>query len=139
MVTNLTTPFLQIQSIFFASKKKKKDFCLQETLIQRKEVPYIQRVQQNFHQEHKSYIKLYVPSLTLCDLFSTISFILFGTNRNHWVAVNFQSPIIFSKDTSTLLLTFELYYKPLYIFQRVVKKKQVHHHIKVLEVFLIIQ
>ena len=39
---------------------------------------------------------------------------------------------MYSKDTSTLLLTSELCYKPLGIFQKVIKKKYVQHRIKVL-------
>ena len=39
---------------------------------------------------------------------------------------------MYSKDTSTLLLTLELCYKPLGIFQKVIKKKYVQHRIKVL-------
>ena len=39
-------------------------------MIQPKKVPYIQKVQQNLHPEQKSYIKLHISSITLCELFS---------------------------------------------------------------------
>ena len=39
-------------------------------MIKGKEVAYIEKFQQNFHPEHKSYIKLHISSVTLCDLFS---------------------------------------------------------------------
>ena len=46
---------------------------------------------------------------------------LIGTKRNPSGAVNSESPILYSKDMFTLLLTLELCYKPLGIFQRVIK------------------
>ena len=63
---------------------------------------------------------------------STLSYELIGIKNNPCVAVNLESLIMYSKDTSTLLLTFELCYKPLGIFQKVIKKKYVQHRIKVL-------
>ena len=44
-------------------------------MIKGKEVAYIEKFQQNFHPEHKSYIKLHISSVTLCDLFSSIPLI----------------------------------------------------------------
>ena len=46
--------------------------------------------------------------------------------------MNLQSPFTYSNITSTLLLTLELCYKPLGVFQRVIKNKYVHHPSKVL-------
>ena len=63
---------------------------------------------------------------------STLWFQLTGINKNLCVAVNLEIPIMYSKDTSTLLLTLELCYKPLGIFQKVIKKEYVQHRIKVL-------
>ena len=63
---------------------------------------------------------------------STLWYQLIGIKKNPCVAVNLESPIMYSKDTSTLLLTLELCYKPLGIFQKVIKKKYVQHCIKVL-------
>ena len=63
---------------------------------------------------------------------SILSYELIGIKNNPRVAVNLESLIMYSKDTSTLLLTFELWYKPLGIFQKVIKKKYVQHRIKVL-------
>ena len=62
----------------------------------------------------------------------TLWYQLIGIKKNPWVAVNLESPLMYSKDTSTLLLTLELCYKPLGIFQKVIKKKYVQHLIKVL-------
>ena len=41
-------------------------------MIHGKEVASIQNFKQNFHPEHKSYVKLHISSVTLCDLFSFI-------------------------------------------------------------------
>ena len=60
---------------FHRFKSKANDFCHKKTMIKGKEVAYIEKFQQNFHPEHKSYIKLHISSVTLCDLFSFIPFI----------------------------------------------------------------
>ena len=38
-------------------------------MIQGKEVGYIQKFYQNFHPEYKSYIKVHISSVNLCDPF----------------------------------------------------------------------
>ena len=75
---------------------------------------------------------IYLLSTSVIFFHSTLSYELIGIKNNPCVAVNLESLIMYSKDTSTLLLTFELCYKPLGIFQKVIKKKYVQHRIKVL-------
>ena len=52
---------------------------------------------------------------------SSDSNLLTTRGGNSCVPVNLESPITYSKDTYPLLLTLELCYKPLGIFQRVIK------------------
>ena len=66
-----------------------------------------------------------ISSVTPCDSSSLnpLRYQLIGTKRKPWLAVNFQSPIIYSNDTSALPLTFQSCYKPLGILQSVIKNK----------------
>ena len=54
---------------------------------------------------------------------STLWYQLIGTKRNPWIAVYLQSPTSYSQYTSTLLLSFQLCYKPLGLFQTVNNKR----------------
>ena len=63
---------------------------------------------------------------------SSLQYQLIRTKKNPPVAVNLQSPIICSNNTSSLLLNLQLCYKPLDILQSVIKNKYVHIPHKVL-------
>ena len=109
MVTNVSKNFLQIKWFFTVSNQKQ--------MIYRKEVAYI-------HPEHKTYIKLQISSVTVCDLFSFIPLIHFvSTKRNPWLEKNVQSPIIYLSDTSTMFLPLELCYKSTGTLHRLIKNK----------------
>ena len=112
-------------------------------MIQGKEVGYIQKFYQNFDPEYKSYIKVHISSVTLCDLFyfnSSLQYQFIDTKRNFWIAMNLQSLTIYSNDTSALSLNLQLCHKPLGILQRVNKTKEVQILNKsVVKAFLIIQ
>ena len=93
-------------------------------MIVGKQVAYIQKFWQNFHPECKTYIKLHISSVSPVISFdSSLQYQLIGTKRNPWVAVNLQSPFIYSNEMPTLLLTLQLCYWPLAIKLRVIKNK----------------
>ena len=129
--------------IFHRFNSKTKDLPLRKTMIQGKEVGYIQKFYQNFDPEYKSYIKVHISSVTLCDLFyfnSSLQYQFIDTKRNFWIAMNLQSLTIYSNDTSVLSLNLQLCHKPLGILQRVHKTKEVQILNKsVVKAFLIIQ
>ena len=61
MVTNLSKTFLQTQSFFIVWNQKQ---------IKGKEVTKLQKVEQKFYPEYKSYIKLHIAAVILHHLFS---------------------------------------------------------------------
>ena len=108
--------------IFHRLKSKTNDFCLRKNRIMGQEIASLQKIRQNFCPGFKSYIKFHISSVTLCDLsFFNPLVPTYWHQEEPLRSVNLDSPIMYSKDTFTLLLTLELCYKPLGIFQRVIK------------------
>ena len=124
MVTSLSKTFLQFQSMFIVSNQKQMVFVLRRPWSREKKLLIFKSHIKTFTQNTKaisSYIYLLWPSVIIFHF--TLWYQLIGIRKNPWVAVNLESRIMYSKDTSTLLLILELCYKRLGIFQMVIKKK----------------
>ena len=124
IVINLSKTFLQIQSIFIVSNQKQMIFVWRKPWSSEKKLLIFKISSKTFTQNTKA-ISDYMYFLEPYAIFfhSSLLYQLIATNRNHWVAVNLQTPVIYSNEMSTLLLTLKLCYKPLGIFQRVSKNK----------------
>ena len=120
MVTNLWKTFLQIKLIFIVSNQKENIFFLRRPWSREKKLLIFKGSSKIFTQNTKlcQILLRYAISFHSSHLYQEI-----GTNRNPSFAVNLESPIIYSNDTSTVLVTLELCYKPVGIFQRVIKEK----------------
>ena len=117
MVTNLSKIFLQIQLIFIVSNQKQMIFVFRRTWSLEKKLLIYKSSSNNFPQNKKAISNyIYLLQLSVISFHSSLWYQLIGTNRNPCVAGNLQRPIVYSNDTSTLLLTLELSYKTLGIF-----------------------
>ena len=117
MVTNLSKNFLQIQLLFIVSNQKQMIFVFRRPWSLEKKLLIFKSSSNNLTQNKKAISNyIYLLQLSVISFHSYLWYQLIGTNRNPCVAVNFQKPIIYSNDTSTLLLTLELSYMTLGIF-----------------------
>ena len=112
MVTNISKTFLQIQSIFIALDVKQINLQLWRTWSREKKFLTFRSSSKTFTQRTKSISKYWHHWYQLI-----------GTKGNHCVAVSFQTPILHLNNTSTLLLTLALCFKPLGVFQSIIKNK----------------
>ena len=115
MVIYLSKNFLQTQSFFIVwNQDQRKWSCLTSKSL----------TKLNLYRGSKSYIKLHISSVTLCDLSLSNTLIpTYWQQEKPWVAVYLQTPINYSNDTSKLLLTLQLRYKPFSILQKIIKNK----------------
>ena len=110
--------------IFHCLKWKANDFHLSKNRIGEKRLLNFKWSRKPFTQDTKP-ISNYIYLLYHCVIFSnsTLWYQLISTKRNTWVTVYLQSPTSYSHNTSTLLLSFQLCYKSLSIFQTVNKNR----------------
>ena len=122
IVINLSKTFLQTQSFFIVWNQKQMIFVLEKTGSRDRKLLNFKISGKTCTQDSKAISNsIYPLSPSVICLCSILWYRLIGTERNPCVPVNLESPIMYSKDTSTLLLTLELCSKPLGIFQRVIK------------------
>ena len=123
MGINFSESSLQTQYFFIVWNKKQMIFLLGKTRLRERKSLNLKKSTNTFTRDTKLYQITYI----LCKTLSSVSIDPFlptdWHQRNLSVTVTLQSPFIYSKDTSTLLLTFELCYKPLGIFPRAIKNK----------------
>ena len=121
---NFSKTFLQIQPFFIVWNQKKNYFHLSKNRIAEKRLLNLKWCSKIFTQDTKAISNLiYLLQHCIIYLNSTLWYQLIGTKRNPWVTVYLQSPTSYSHNTSTLLLSFQLCYRPLGIFQTVNKKR----------------
>ena len=115
MMINFSNVFLQTQSFFIVWIQKQMKW---------KEVTKLQKVEQKFYPECKSYIKLHIAAVILHHLFSLNPLIATYCHQEESLGLSvFAEPKILFTQQSTLPLTLQLCYKPLGILQRVIKNK----------------
>ena len=112
MATNISKPFLPIQLIFIVSNIKQIIFLLGTPWSREEKLLTFKSSSKTFTQNTKAISKYWHYWHQLI-----------GTKKNPCVAIIFQSPIIHSNNTSTLLLTLALCYRSLVVFQSVIKNK----------------
>ena len=114
MMINLSNAYLQTQSFIVWIQKQ----------IKGKEVTKLQKVEQKFYPECKSYIKLHIAAVILHHLFSLNPLIPAYCHQEELLGLSvFAEYFYYSHNISTLPLTLQLCYKTLGILQRVVKNK----------------
>ena len=124
IMINLSNLFLQTQSFFIIWNQKQMVFILDRTGSRERKLLKFKRSTKTFTQDTKAISNYIYPLQTsVISLRPILWYQLICTKRNHWVAVYLQSPINYSTHTYTLSLALQLCYKPLGIFQSLIKNK----------------
>ena len=124
IMINLSNLFLQTQSFFIIWNQKQMVFILDRTGSREKKLLKFKRSTKTFTQDTKAILNYKSPLQTsVISLRSILWYQLIRTKRSHWVAVYLHSPINYSTHTYALPLTLQLCYKPLGIFQSLIKNK----------------
>ena len=121
IVINLSKAFLQIQSIFIISNQKQMIFIWRKPWSSEKKLLIFKISSKLSPKTQKLYQITCIFWNPVIFFHSSPLYQLIATNRNHWIAVNLQTPTIYP-NKSTLLHTLKLCYKALGIFQREIKK-----------------
>ena len=123
-IINLSNPYLQTQSFFIIWNQKQTIFILGWTWSRERKLLQFKRSTKTFTQDTKAISNYIYPLQTsVISLRPILWYQLICTKRNHWVAVYLQSPSNYSTHTYTLSLALQLCYKPLGIFQSLIKNK----------------
>ena len=124
IMINLSNLFLQTQSFFIIWNQKQMVFILDRTGSRERKLLKFKRSTKTFTQDTKAISNYIYPLQTsVISLRSVLWYQLICTKRNRWVSMYLQSPINYSTHTYTWPLTLELCYKPLGIFQSLIKNK----------------